>query len=48
MIAFLSSLGNVPVAIELLMIEVINGSSSSMHCFKSQVGNGSSAQNLLP
>ena len=30
------------------MIEVINGSSLSMQCFKSQVGNGSSAQNLLP
>ena len=31
-----------------MMIEVIIGSSLLMHCFKSQVGNGSSAQNLLP
>ena len=30
------------------MIKVINGISLSMHCFKSQVGNGSSAQQLLP
>ena len=30
------------------MIEVIIGSSLSMHCFKSQVGNGSNTQNLLP
>ena len=46
-IAYLNKAEILPVFRDVFRIAVLIGSSSSMHCFSSQVGMGSSAQNEL-